>query len=101
AVPLLTTVMNFTGIFGGFLAERVASGMSFALYFQQSFAYIDLPDYIPPTLKTMVFGFIIAVTSSYLGFTTQSGTEGVGRASTRSVVYSSILIIVANVVLVR
>jgi phospholipid/cholesterol/gamma-HCH transport system permease protein len=49
----------------------------------------------------MVFGFIIAVTSSYLGFTTSSGTEGVGRASTRSVVLSSILIIVTNVMLVR
>jgi phospholipid/cholesterol/gamma-HCH transport system permease protein len=49
----------------------------------------------------MVFGFIIATVSSFLGFTTSTGTEGVGRASTRSVVLSSILIIVANVVLVR
>jgi len=48
-----------------------------------------------------VFGFIIATMSSFLGYTTQSGTEGVGRASTRSVVLSSILIIVTNVVLVR
>lgn len=101
AVPILTTLMNFTGIFGGFLAERVASGISFSLYLQQSFSFIDLPDYVPPTLKTMVFGYIIAITSSYLGFTTESGTEGVGRASTRSVVFSSILIIVTNVVLVR
>jgi phospholipid/cholesterol/gamma-HCH transport system permease protein len=49
----------------------------------------------------MVFGFIIATMSSYLGFTTESGTEGVGRASTRSVVLSSMLIIVSNVILVR
>jgi phospholipid/cholesterol/gamma-HCH transport system permease protein len=56
---------------------------------------------VPPTVKTMVFGFIIAITSSYLGFTTESGTEGVGRTSTRAVVFSSILIIVTNVVLVR
>jgi phospholipid/cholesterol/gamma-HCH transport system permease protein len=39
--------------------------------------------------------------SSYLGVNTTQGTEGVGRASTRSVVLSSILLIVANVVLVR
>jgi phospholipid/cholesterol/gamma-HCH transport system permease protein len=49
----------------------------------------------------IVFGFIIGVVSSYLGFTTSSGTEGVGRASTRAVVLSTILIILSNVVLVR
>jgi phospholipid/cholesterol/gamma-HCH transport system permease protein len=48
-----------------------------------------------------VFGFIIATVSAYLGFNSQAGTEGVGRASTRAVVLSSILIIVANVLLVR
>jgi phospholipid/cholesterol/gamma-HCH transport system permease protein len=48
-----------------------------------------------------VFGFIIATVSSFLGYTTSSGTEGVGRASTRAVVYSSILIIAINVLLVR
>ena len=60
-----------------------------------------MTDYVPATLKTMVFGFIIATVSSYLGFTTSSGTEGVGRASTRGVVLASILIIVSNVILVR
>src|SRR3954467_14767594 len=101
ALPILTTVMNFAGMLGGFIAERAASGMSFRLYFTRSFSLIGLSDYIPATLKTMVFGFIIATVSSYLGFTTESGTEGVGRASTRSVVLSSMLIIVSNVLLVR
>src|SRR3954471_11455293 len=101
ALPILTTVMNFAGMLGGFIAERAASGMSFRLYFTRSFSLIGLSDYIPATLKTMVFGFIIATVSSYLGFTTESGTEGVGRASTRSVVLSSMLIIVSNVILVR
>lgn len=101
ALPLLTTVMNFTGIFGGFVAETLISGMSLKLYVQQAFAYIAFSDFLPATLKTSVFGFIIAVISSYLGFTTIQGTEGVGRASTRSVVFSSILIILADVILVR
>lgn len=101
AVPLLTTLMNFAGMLGGFFAETVATGMSLQLYFQRAFSLIDASDYVPATLKTMVFGFIIATVSSYLGFTTRSGTEGVGRASTRAVVLSSILIIVSNVLLVR
>jgi phospholipid/cholesterol/gamma-HCH transport system permease protein len=101
ALPILTTIMNFAGIFGGYLAETITTGMSLELYFTRAFALIDMSDYIPATLKTMVFGFIIATVSSYLGFTTASGTEGVGRASTHAVVMSSILIIVSNVILVR
>jgi phospholipid/cholesterol/gamma-HCH transport system permease protein len=101
ALPILTTIMNFSGIFGGFLAETMVTGMSLELYFTRAFAMIDMTDYVPATLKTLVFGFIIATVSSYLGFTTASGTEGVGRASTRAVVLSSILIIVSNVILVR
>ena len=101
ALPILTTVMNFSGILGGFLAETAVTGMSLRLYFNRAFSLVDMTDYVPATAKTMVFGFIIATMSAYLGFTTQSGTEGVGRASTRAVVLSSILIIVANVVLVR
>ena len=101
ALPLLTTIMNFAGMLGGFFAETIATGMPLGLYFQQAFSIIDITDYVPATLKTMVFGFIIATTSAYLGFNTESGTEGVGRASTRAVVLSSILIIVTNVLLVR
>jgi phospholipid/cholesterol/gamma-HCH transport system permease protein len=101
ALPILTTIMNFTGMLGGFVAESAASGMSLGLYFRRAFSLIDIADYVPATLKTMVFGFIIATTSAYLGFNTTSGTEGVGRASTKAVVFSSILIIVTNVLLVR
>ena len=101
AVPILTTIMNFAGMLGGFLAETTATGMSIVHYFNRAFSLIDMSDYVPATVKTMVFGFIIATMSSYLGFTTESGTEGVGRASTRAVVYSSILIILSNVMLVR
>lgn len=101
ALPLLTVIMDFMGIFGGFVAETIVSGMSLKLYVQQSFAYIAFSDFLPATLKTAVFGFIIAVVASFLGFTTTQGTEGVGRASTRSVVLASILIILADVILVR
>ena len=101
ALPILTTLMNFAGMLGGFLAETTATGMSLGLYFTRAFSLIDMTDYVPATIKTMVFGFIIATISSYLGFNTESGTEGVGRASTRAVVLSSVGIIVANVVLVR
>jgi phospholipid/cholesterol/gamma-HCH transport system permease protein len=101
ALPILTTVMNASGIVGGYLAEAALVQMSPQLYFDRAFSLMDFTDLVPATLKTAVFGFIIAIVSGYLGMTTTHGTEGVGRASTRSVVLSSVILIVVNVVLVR
>lgn len=101
ALPILTTLMDFAGMLGGFAAETAITGMPLRTYFRQAFSLIQFSDLIPATLKTMVFGFIIATVASYLGVNTTRGTEGVGQASTRSVVFASILLIVANVLLVR
>jgi phospholipid/cholesterol/gamma-HCH transport system permease protein len=101
ALPILTTVMNASGMIGGYLAETSVSHVSLRLYLQAAFADIGFMDYILPTLKTVVFGFIIGTVSAYLGYTTTGGSEGIGRASTRSVVWSSMILIVVNVILVR
>jgi phospholipid/cholesterol/gamma-HCH transport system permease protein len=100
-VPLLTVLMNFAGMVGGYVAESAIGFMSVELYFDRAFALVEFQDFIPATLKTMVFGFIIGTVASYLGFHTSGGTEGVGRTSTQSVVIASIFIIVSNVLLVR
>jgi phospholipid/cholesterol/gamma-HCH transport system permease protein len=100
-MPLLTIMMDFSGILGGYVAEAAVSGMSWSLYFERAFSYITYSDIIPATLKTVVFGYLIAVVSSYLGFTTSRGTEGVGEASTRSVVMASMLLILSDVILVK
>jgi phospholipid/cholesterol/gamma-HCH transport system permease protein len=101
ALPVLTTLMNFTGLLGGYTAEAAITGIGFEAYFRQAFNPIDFSDLVPATLKTMVFGFIIATVASHLGINTSGGTEGVGRTATKSVVLSSILLIAANVLLVR
>lgn len=101
AMPLLTAIIDFCGIFGGYIAEATVSGMSPQLYFHRAFSIVEFTDFIPATLKTAVFGFVIGTVSSYLGFHTTQGTEGVGRASTSSVVLSSICIILVNVILVK
>jgi phospholipid/cholesterol/gamma-HCH transport system permease protein len=101
AMPMLTVIMDFAGIFGGYVAEVVVSGMSWSLYFERAFAYIAYSDLMTATLKTIVFGFLIATAAGYLGFNTSRGTEGVGEASTRSVVMGSMLVILSDVVLVK
>jgi phospholipid/cholesterol/gamma-HCH transport system permease protein len=101
SLPLLTLFMDFAGLIGGLLSESVASGISTQLYLSRAFMDLDWSNFIAPTVKTAMFGFIIGVVSSYFGYTTDEGAQGVGRAATRSVVVSSLLIILADVVLVK
>lgn len=101
ALPLLTTFMDFCGVMSGFLSEHFLSHISLQLYISRAFRGIEWANFIPPTLKTAVFGFIIGTVSCFFGYTTNQGAEGVRRAATNSVVVSSLLVIVADVVLVK
>lgn len=101
AMPILTVFMDFSGLLGGFLAEHAASGLSFQLYLLRAFSAFQWSNFIPPTIKTAVFGLIIGTVSSYFGYTTNRGAQGVGQAATNSVVVSSILIILADVILIK
>jgi phospholipid/cholesterol/gamma-HCH transport system permease protein len=79
ALPLLTLFMDFAGLLGGYLAEFSSSGVSFRLYIGRAFADFQWANFVAPTLKTAVFGFIIDAVSSYFGYTTNMGAAGVGR----------------------
>lgn len=101
ALPLLTVIADFCGILAGWFASSLADPMSLQLFVGSGFKSVTFHDIIPPTLKTAVFGLIIGLVSTFQGMRTRGGTEGVGRAATGSVVVSSLLIIVADVILVR
>jgi phospholipid/cholesterol/gamma-HCH transport system permease protein len=100
-LPLLTLFMDFSGLLGGFLSEFSSSRISFNLYISRAFSDLEWSNFIPPTLKTSIFGFIIGVVSSFFGYTTNEGAQGVGKAATNSVVVSSLLIILADVILIK
>ncbi len=101
AVPILTVFMDVAGLAGGYIVEHGISHLSLQLYLNRAFSEVGWATFVPPTLKTTVFGFIIGLVSSYFGYTTNEGSSGVGRASTNSVVLSSLLIILADVLLVK
>jgi phospholipid/cholesterol/gamma-HCH transport system permease protein len=100
-LPLLTLAADFSGVVMGWLATTFAEPTSLALFVSTGLKRITFHDFIPPTLKTSVFGLIIGLISSFQGMRVTGGTEGVGRAATSSVVLSSLMIILADVVLVR
>ena len=100
-LPLLTLFMDAAGILGGYAAESFSSHMSWHLYFARAFNGVALANFIPPTVKTAVFGFLIGTISCYFGYTTNEGSDGVRRASTNSVVVSSLAVILADVILLK
>lgn len=101
ALPLLTILMDFAGLMGGMISEVALSNLSAKLYVNRAFASLDWSDYLPTTAKTIVFGLIIGSISSFLGYNATNGAAGVGQASTRSVVWSSLVLILVNIVLVK
>ena len=100
-MPLLTVAADFCGVVVGWIATTLSDPMSFRRFLDRGLKDVLFSDFIPPTLKTMVFGFIIGVVACFQGMHTRGGTEGVGRAATSSVVLSSLFIILADVVLVK
>src|SRR3984893_1795493 len=100
-LPLLTLVTDFCGIFMGWVTDTLAEPISLRLFLASGFKNVAFGDFLPSTLKTMVFGLIIGLVACFQGMRAQGGTEGVERAATTSVVLSSLLIILADVLLVR
>ncbi len=101
ALPLLTVYMGGIAIGSSFLAEMVGGTLSWTQYHNDVLRGLAQAHVVPATLKTIVFGYLIAATGCYFGMQATGGTEGVGLAATRGVVYSTLLVLVSNVVLVQ
>jgi phospholipid/cholesterol/gamma-HCH transport system permease protein len=99
--PFLTLISIIVGIVGGGIAGRV-SGVMTTENFIYGIQYAFIPYYITYSLiKTVVFAFIITSVSSFQGYYVEGGSLEVGRASTKAVVYSSVLILLFNVILTQ
>lgn len=99
--PFLTLMSIIIGIFGGGLAGAVAGVMT-PENFIYGIQYAFIPYYITYSLiKTVVFAFIITSVSAFQGYYVEGGSLEVGRASTKAVVYSSVLILMFNVILTQ
>jgi phospholipid/cholesterol/gamma-HCH transport system permease protein len=105
-LPLLTILMAYIAIGSSYLAEFLGGSMSWSQYETCVLRGLSAPSVgslkiVLSTLKTVVFGYLVAVTGCYCGMTATGGTEGVGVAATRGVVASIFLVLIANVFLVK
>jgi phospholipid/cholesterol/gamma-HCH transport system permease protein len=101
ALPLLTVKIAALAIAGSFAAEYLGGNMTWLEYWNACLYYLRVQDVIPAVLKTTIFGYLIGVTGCYFGMTAHGGTEGVGQAATRGVVWSIFLVVVSDVLMVR
>ncbi|HJY64707.1 MAG TPA: ABC transporter permease [Ignavibacteria bacterium] len=100
-IPLLIIFADTVALLGGYLALNIVSDVSISLYFSQIFDNIKFDDVLPAVIKTFLFGFTIGIVGSYKGYTADKGTESVGIAANSSVVISSLMVIIWDMIAVQ
>ncbi|HKZ76767.1 MAG TPA: ABC transporter permease [Pyrinomonadaceae bacterium] len=100
-LPLLTVVADVVGIGGGGIAATTLYGLSFNQFWSSVRDGITTDDIIGGVIKPICFGLLIGSIACYRGLSTEGGTVGVGRSTTRAVVTASIVVIIADFFLAR
>ncbi|OGR75662.1 MAG: hypothetical protein A2X32_03330 [Elusimicrobia bacterium GWC2_64_44] len=95
-IPCVTMVGDFSGVLGGLLTGWGALGVAPGLFVRKLLDGLAVSDVLIGVFKSLVFAVLISVISCREGLGVDSGAEGVGRAATRSVVYSVVAIIAAD-----
>ena len=87
------------GIFGGFIIAVYKLGFNPANYINSTINGLESLDIVTGVVKACVFGFIIAIMGCYNGYKSRGGAQGVGEATTNTVVSASILILIFNYII--
>lgn len=96
ALPLLTVFADVLGVFGGMLMARAQLDVGFGEFLDRFVQAVSVTAYLIGICKAPVFAAIIVVVGCFQGFRTKGGADSVGRQTTRSVVQSIFLVIVAD-----
>ncbi len=95
-LPFLVLIGDVIGIMGGWIIGVYQLGFNSIIYIDRTIEYLEIIDILQGLVKATVFGFIITLMGCYQGFNCGQGAKGVGKATTNSVVTSSILILISN-----
>ena len=96
ALPLLTVFADVMGVLGGMLMARAQLDVGYAEFLGRLVKAVSTTSYLTGIGKAPVFATIIVMVGCFEGFRTKGGAESVGRQTTRSVVHSIFLVIVAD-----
>jgi phospholipid/cholesterol/gamma-HCH transport system permease protein len=94
----LVAVANFVGYFAGMISAQLSAGLGFESFLYGSRLFWHNYDMFYSLMKALLFGFIIPLISTHMGLLTRGGAEGVGRATTSSVVFMIIAVLVCDAI---
>ncbi|MDR1498869.1 MAG: ABC transporter permease [Rickettsiales bacterium] len=96
SMPILVLIADIIGIFGGTMASVLSLKFDLVVYLNNTVNFLKVEDVCSGLIKSVVFGFIIAICGCYHGFYSEGGSEGVGRATINAIVTASIAILLSN-----
>ncbi len=99
-LPLLVLFGDIIALYGSALVENIKGDVSFQLYFNRVFDALSYGDFVPATVKSFFFGFVIGLVGCYKGYYSKKGTAGVGLAANTAVVMASLLLFVVDFIAV-
>lgn len=99
SLPALTLLAGFTALFGSFLYGSTRLGIRPDIYVRETLDALLVKDIYSGLLKAAVFAVVIAMIGCYRGLVVEGGAEAVGKATMRSVVSSTLMIIVLDTVM--
>jgi phospholipid/cholesterol/gamma-HCH transport system permease protein len=99
--PLLTVLADFVGLLGGMIIAVFERGIDVYLYWNTIFYWVVIRDLVTGIGKSFFFGVIVTLIGAYNGLAMTGGTEGLGRATTATVVQVSVAVIVVDFLLTK
>lgn len=95
-LPVLTVVSDFVGIVGGYFVGVELLNINSGIFVAKIVEFVDLGDIYNGLIKAACFGLILSLIGCYKGMKTTGGAEGVGKATTQSVVLASVTIFISD-----
>jgi phospholipid/cholesterol/gamma-HCH transport system permease protein len=99
--PLLTALADSVGVLGGMLIMFLERGADLYAYWNATTYWVVPKDFLTGIVKSVFFGGIVTVIGCYNGLSTEGGTEGLGRATTATVVHVTMGVIVSDFFLTK
>ncbi len=96
STPLLVILFVFLGNVAAYLISTYALGVNPTSYKNTITTYLEFSDIGTGLIKAVVFGYLMSIIGTYIGYFTRGGARGVGLATTKSVVYAAMTIFAAN-----
>lgn len=98
-LPFLSIFCSFFGIVAGYVTSIYLLHINAETYMEAIRANVEMSDITNGLVKAIIFGFLLAIISTYKGYITRGGAKGLGLSTTQSVVYSNVTIVIADYIL--